>query len=82
MVFTVVRQFFKPPNLRLLSACTLLGKRKFLLGEGAHCVFSVGLWRTIGGRTRSPSGWGGDLPSRLGISVLAIVEMMETTGGL
>lgn len=30
MVFTVVRQFFKPPNLRLLSACTFLGRKTFL----------------------------------------------------
>lgn len=48
MVFVVLRQFFEPPNLRLLSACTLLGKSMFLLGEGADCVFSVGLRRTTG----------------------------------
>lgn len=48
---TVILFFFKTPNLRLLSAYTLLGERKFFLGENTDCIFSVGLRGAMAGWT-------------------------------
>lgn len=38
-VFIVVGRLFLTPILRFLSAHTLLGKRKFFLGESTDCIF-------------------------------------------
>lgn len=63
-LYSVVRQLFKTPNFRLWSACTLLGKRKFLL-RGKPRLYSLSRskgnhrWRD-GGHRRS-SWWGGHL---------------------
>lgn len=64
-LYSVVRQLFKTPNFRLWSACTLLGKRKFLLGGNPDCILSVGLRGTIGGGM----GGTGGLPGGVGIFV-------------